>query len=248
MTGQVLVVTAGAGGIGSAVAHRFRSRDWRVVIVDRDAGRGRAVADECDGLFVHTDATTPAGCQEYVEAALARYGALDLLHLNVGVLAGTAVGDGFDPQAYQSMMRTNVDSVVFGVQAGYAPMRAHGGGAVLVTASTTGLRPSPDALYSASKHAVVGLARSLAGPLGQVGIRINAICPGAVDTPMLADRRAALVRAGVGLVTPVEVAAAAEQAHAAGRTGEAWIVNAGHPVAPHPFTEVVIAGEERLPR
>lgn len=248
MTGPVLVVTAGAGGIGSAVARLFSSDGWRVVVVDRDATRGAVVASGCGALFVHADATTVEGCEQYVDAALDAYGALDLLHLNVGVLAGTEVGDGFDPAAYQRMLRTNVDSVVFGVQAAHAPMRSRGGGSILVTASTTGLRPSPDALYSASKHAVVGLARSLASCLSEVGVRINALCPGAVDTPMLADRRDALVRAGVGLVTPDAVAEAARTVHEAGRSGEAWVVNSGLPMAPHPFADIVIEGEKHVKR
>jgi NAD(P)-dependent dehydrogenase (short-subunit alcohol dehydrogenase family) len=244
----VAIVTGGAGGIGSAVTRRFRAEGWNVVAVDSAASRGDALARQCGALFVRADATTVDGCEEYVAVALAEYGRVDLLHANIGVLAGTAIGDGFDPAAYQRMMRTNTDSAVFGVQAVYAPMRAAGHGSILITASTTGLRPSPDALYSASKHAVVGLARSLARELAAIGVRINALCPGAVDTPMIADRYDALVRAGVDLVSPEEVADAAWTAHAAGRTGEAWVVNAGHPVAPHGFTDIVIRGEERIRR
>ncbi|MCM3887560.1 SDR family oxidoreductase [Frankia sp. R82] len=248
MSRPVLVVTGGAGGIGSAVARRFDAQGWHVVVVDRDAERGGAVARECTGLFVHADATTTSGCEQYVEATLAKHGRIDLLHLNVGVLARTSIGEGFDPADYQRMMRANVDSAVFGVQAAFGPMRDRGGGSILVTSSTTGLRPSPDALYSASKHAVVGLVRSLAPALLEVGVRINALCPGAVDTAMLADRRDALVRAGVGLVAPEDVATAAQAAHDAGRTGQAWVVNAGLAVAPHKFTEILIEGEARIQR
>ncbi|WP_406154616.1 SDR family oxidoreductase [Streptomyces sp. NBC_00882] len=245
-SGSVLLVTAGAGGIGSAVARRFAREGAKVVVVDRDEERAEQVAKECGGVHFTADLSDLEANRRAVRFAVETYGTIDLVHLNTGMLCDTAIGDTFDEHSYLRLFEVNVNSVVYGIQAALPALRPGAGGSILVTASTTGLRPSPDVLYSASKHAVVGLVRSLAPRLAEAGITLNVLCPGAVDTPMLAPRREALVAAGVGLVSPERVAEGARTAFSSGRSGEAWLVNAGFEIAPFEFSDISIAGEERI--
>ncbi|MFF9019523.1 SDR family NAD(P)-dependent oxidoreductase [Streptomyces eurythermus] len=244
--GRVVLITGGGGGIGSAAARRFTARGARVVLADIDRARGDAVARETGALFVPTDTSDLADNEKLVRAAVERFGGVDVVWLNAGVLAGSSLGDGFDREAYRRLFASNVDSVVYGVQAALPALRERGGGSIVVTASTTGLRPSPEVFYSASKHAVVGLVRSLGPVLAGDGITVNVLCPGAVDTPLVAERLAAWRAAGVAVATPDQVVDAMEEVVRDGRTGQAWVVGPDTGVTPFAFADLVVAGEHRL--
>jgi NAD(P)-dependent dehydrogenase (short-subunit alcohol dehydrogenase family) len=235
----VVLVTGGASGIGAALARKARERGSEVIIADLDAERGERLAAEIGAAFVRTDVRQPADNTAVVAAALGLHGRLDRVHLNAGVLAGTSIGPGFDVDAYRLLVGVNLDAVVFGVQAALPALR-ESGGSILVTASATGMRPSPEVLYAATKHAVIGLVRSLGPVLVADGVAINAICPGLVDTPMIAARRESISDAGLPVADTAYVVDAAERVLADGRTGQAWVVMADRSVTPFEFAELPI--------
>ncbi|MDH6131103.1 NAD(P)-dependent dehydrogenase (short-subunit alcohol dehydrogenase family) [Kitasatospora sp. MAA4] len=243
---SVVLITGGAGGIGAAAVRRFAARGNQVVIADLDRDRGEALAAETGAYFVRTDVRDLAENEAAVAAAVERFGRLDVVHLNAGTIASTSIGESFAPDRYRHLMGVNLDSVVYGVQAAHGPLKAAGGGRIVVTASATGMRPSYEVFYAASKHAVVGLVRSLGPLLEAEGIRINALCPGLVDTPLIADRMAELNRAGMAVSDPESVVDALETVLADPRTGLAWLVMADRPLAPFEFADLPVAREKNL--
>ncbi len=241
----VVLVTGGASGIGAAAVRRFTRNGSPTVIADVDEGRGRALAAETGARFVRTDVRDLADNEAAVAAAVEWFGRLDIVHLNAGTIAGTSVGEGFDPERYRRLMGINLDSVVYGIQAAHAPLKA-GGGKIVVTASATGMRPSYEVFYAASKHAVVGLVRSLGPVLAAEGISINALCPGLVDTPLISDRMAELARAGMAVSSVESVVDALDTVLADPRTGLAWLVMADRPLAPFEFADLPVPQERNL--
>ncbi|GAA2266477.1 SDR family oxidoreductase [Streptomyces amakusaensis] len=242
----VILVTGGASGIGAAAVRRFAGHGGKVVIADVDVPRGEALASETGSLFVRADVREQADNEAAVAAAVAAHGRLDIVHLNAGTISGTTIGASFAPERYRRLMGVNLDSVVFGVQAAYEPLKAAGGGSIVVTASATGMRPSYEVFYAASKHAVVGLVRSLGPVLEADGISINALCPGLVDTPLIAERMGELVRAGLPISTSAEVVDALETVLADPRTGQAWLVMADRELAPFAFADLPVPHEKNL--
>ena len=240
MTGAVTLITGGAGGIGAAVARRCHRRGGRVVIADRDAARGEAVAAEVGGLFVPVDVGEPDDNTRAVNATVEAFGRLDNVVLNAGVPGRCGLGD-FTVERYRATLRTNLDGVVYGLHACLPRLRRQRHGSIAVMASIAGLSGSPDVFYATGKHALVGLARSAAPALAADGIRINALCPGLVDTPALAPHRTALRAQGLRLAGPDEVAAAVETVLAWPGTGQVWTVQAGQPPAVVPPPEVRLA-------
>ncbi len=233
------VITGGAGGIGSAIAHRLAAGGHRVVIADLNSEAGRAAADQVGGRFIHTDVASPADNQALIAAVTERFGRLDVLCLNAGIPGGTAIGSGFDLERYRHSMRVNLDGVVLGTQAAL-PWLRRGGGAIVVTASLAGVAPSADVCYAAAKHAVIGLVRSLAPALQPDHVTINAVCPGFIDTPLLAPYHAHLAEHGIALAQPALVADAIAAVLATGTTGQAWEVQAHRPLAPIAFPQITI--------
>jgi NAD(P)-dependent dehydrogenase (short-subunit alcohol dehydrogenase family) len=137
-------------------------------------------------------------------------------------------------EQYANVLAVNVDGVVLGVR---RLARVMDGGAIVVTASLAGLTPMPiDPVYSLSKHAVIGFVRSVAPQLEP--IRINAVCPGIVDTPMIDAQREAIAAAGFPLLAPDEVAEAVWRAATSDGTGEAWFVQPGREPAIFRFPNV----------
>lgn len=188
MEGLSLIVTGGASGIGAACARRYAAEGARVVIGDIDVQGAQVVAEEIGGLALHCDHTDPDQCRALVDAALKAHGALDGLHNNAGTgWTGSFADMGTDTA--QRLLDVLVMGPVCMTQAALPALkasRAEGGGAILFTASGLGLHGRPMiAMYSAAKHAIVGLMRSLALEFGPDGLRVNAVCPGIVDTPLV---------------------------------------------------------------
>ncbi len=236
---NVVLVTGGASGIGAAVVRRFARAGARVVIADVDERAGTAVAEETGGLFVPTDVTREQDNQAAVRAAVTAFGGLDVVHLNAGVGGAGGAGEDFDPQRYRQTLAVNIDGTMFGIRAALPVLAPAGRGAIVVTSSLAGLAPAPfDPVYSASKHAVIGLVRSLALAWTESGVTINAVCPGFVDTPMIASLRDAIVGRGLAVADPARVAEAVEAIVAGRETGRAWMVQAGRPPEPVEFPRV----------
>ncbi|HET9115422.1 MAG TPA: SDR family oxidoreductase [Gaiellaceae bacterium] len=149
-------------------------------------------------------------------------GEFDAAFLNAGVVTGERDPAALGDEQYRRVVRTNVDGVVFGIRESAARLMPRGG-SIVVTASLAGLRDvSLDPVYALTKHALIGFVRSVAPHLAARDIRINAICPGLVDTTMASEELRAAV--GVELIEPSFVAAAALRALEDEETGRAWVV------------------------
>ena len=201
---RTALVTGGASGIGAAIA----------ALLERD-GTEVAVLDLATGFDVG-DA-----------AAWESVGPVEVAFLNAGVATGgTEIGALTDGD-YRRALGANVDGVVFGVRR-LAQVMAPGS-AIVATASLAGLTPMPlDPVYTLTKHAVVGFVRAVAPQLAARGIRINALCPGYADTPIVGEElRQRLGEQGVPLLAPERVAEAALAAARSEETGQVWVVQPG---------------------
>ena len=237
--GRSVLVTGGASGIGAGLARAFAQAGDRVVVADVNDADGERVAAETGGVFCHADVADQDAITAAVRTATERFGRLDVACLNAGVGGGTGLGATFDPRVYRRSMAVNLDGMVFGANAAVTAMRAQpSGGSIMFTSSLAGLAPAVDLYYATAKHALIGLMRSMAMLLGTEGIRVNAICPGLVDTPVLAAARDALIGHGLALLQPVEVAALVLELVAGGETGQAWEIQAGRPAEPVAFRAI----------
>jgi NAD(P)-dependent dehydrogenase (short-subunit alcohol dehydrogenase family) len=226
--GKVALVTGGASGIGAATVRALVAEGARVALLDVDAAAGDAVAAASGALFVRCDVSDGARWRAAVGRVVEQWGRLDLVHLNAGVTTRPAAAPldddilgWIDRGAYRRIMAVNADGVVFGLHAVVPALARGGGGAVVATASIAGLSSfAPDPFYTMTKYAVVGLVRSLAPSLRRRQIRLNAICPGGVDTPIIPDDFRA---AGVALMPPAALAAAVLDLLASDAAGEIWV-------------------------
>lgn len=237
-SGAVALVTGGANGIGSAVVRRLARDGAQVVVADLDEAAGAGLADEVGGCFVRCDVSDPEDSAKAVAVATDRFGGLDLVHLNAGVTSGCGIGEDFDVAAYRRAMGVNLDGVVYGIHAALPALAGRPGAQIVVTASLAGLTGVPaEAIYSANKHGVVGLVRSL-GPalLAEHGVRINALCPGFADTALLdGEMRTLLDSMEVPLLKTYEVVEAFVRILEDDRSGECWFVQVGRPSEPFRF-------------
>jgi NAD(P)-dependent dehydrogenase (short-subunit alcohol dehydrogenase family) len=191
---QVAIVTGGAGGIGAATARRLSAEGARVVVVDTDEPRARAVAESLPGpgAWVGADVSDEADVDRYLDAALRHFGRVDLHHLNAGIAGSlTAVPD-LTAQEFDRVMAVNVRGVFLGIRAAFRQFARQdpvpgSPRAIVITASIGSLRGSADLLaYQTSKHAVLGLLHGAAVYGGPLGIRVNAVAPGIVPTELFA--------------------------------------------------------------
>ncbi len=190
LRGQVALITGGASGIGRATAQLFAEEGASVVIVDVRAEEGRSVAEAIvrsggSALFVRGDVTRAAECEKAVRATMDRYGRLDVLFNNAGVIRRASVVVTTEEE-WDRVMAVNVKSI-FLMSKFAIPAMAHGG-AIVNVGSGWGLVGGKDAAsYCASKGAVVNLTRAMAADHASQGIRVNCVCPGDTDTPMLRE-------------------------------------------------------------
>jgi NAD(P)-dependent dehydrogenase (short-subunit alcohol dehydrogenase family) len=236
---KVVIVTGGASGLGRATARALAEAGSRVVIADVDEAGGEAVAQEVEGEFVRADVSVLADNEAMVAAAAERLGGVDAAFLNAGLSTGFGIGGEFDEGRYRRVMGVNIDGVVFGMHAVLPALRARGGGAIVATSSLAGLTAVPlDPLYSANKHAVVGLVRSIGPALAPEGVRVNAVCPGFAESAMTEPIREGLEAAGFPLMPAETVAGAVLTLLQGEQAGECWFVQSGRPPAAFEFRRV----------
>ncbi|MET0459040.1 MAG: SDR family NAD(P)-dependent oxidoreductase [Ilumatobacteraceae bacterium] len=202
LAGKTVLVTGAAGGIGSAACRRLAAEGANVVATDisDDAVKDVAHALGDQGVGVAADITTAAGVAAGIDAA-AEFGGLDLAFLNAGVECLAAPVAQFSEAEYERVFNVNVRGAFLTAQAVVTHLTDSGRqGNILFTASIAGLRGSPTtSIYNASKHAVVGLSKCLALEVGPLGIRVNVLCPGVVDTRMMRSLEETMgAAAGVG--------------------------------------------------
>ena len=193
LAGKVAVVTGGASGMGEATVRKFVAEGARVVLADLQREKGQAIAEELGACvtFVAADVAEEEQVRQIIETALAEYGRLDCLFNNAG-FAG--VNGDIDSMDMGEPYRRTVDCMMTGVLSGMkhaVPHMKAAGGSILTTASVAGLKGGLGPhVYSAVKCAVINLTRSVALEVGQYGIRVNAICPGGIATPIFAGQLA----------------------------------------------------------
>jgi NAD(P)-dependent dehydrogenase (short-subunit alcohol dehydrogenase family) len=213
---KTVLVTGGAGGIGLATAERFASEGARVVIADREANHANAVVDQVkragapDAWAFACDVSDPAQVASCVTDAIARTGSLDVVVNNAGLMTFKSIVD-LTRDDWQRVLGVDLLGAFFFIQQAFQHMKP--GGAVVNVASIHAVETEPMvAPYAAAKAALVSLTRSAALEGRPRGIRVNAVLPGAVDTPMLWDNPN--VKAGIEKVDRTDVGAPADIAAA----------------------------------
>ncbi len=190
-TNKVALITGGGGGIGRATALGFALRGAKVMVVDADAAAGQASADIVaqrggTAAFVQADVTQSASVQDYIQKTLAAYGRIDCFFNNAGIEGMVAPTHEYDEAMFDKVIAVNLKGVFLGMRHVIPVMLAQGGGAICNTASVAGLFGGAGmSAYVASKHAVLGMTKVASADVAGKGIRVNAVCPGPVETRMM---------------------------------------------------------------
>jgi NAD(P)-dependent dehydrogenase (short-subunit alcohol dehydrogenase family) len=186
--GKVALVTGAGGGIGLATARRFAEEGAQVVCADLDERTGRSAADEVGGTFVPVDVASEPSVEAMFAAAVDAYGGLDVSFHNAGISPpeDASILD-TDLATWRRVQDVNLTSVYLCCRYAIPHLRARGGGAIVNTASFVAVMGAATSQisYTASKGGVVALSRELGVEFAREGIRVNALCPGPVDTPLL---------------------------------------------------------------
>jgi NAD(P)-dependent dehydrogenase (short-subunit alcohol dehydrogenase family) len=246
--GKIALVTGAGSGIGRATALAFaREGCAGLVVADRDEAGGqetvRLVQEAtpgADAVFVATDVTRPADADAMVATAVERWGRLDCAHNNAGISLQAPSFHELDEKSFDLVIDVNVKGVWLGMRAELRQMLAQGHGSIVNTASAASIIGTPgNPAYAASKHAVMGITRTAAAEHLRDNIRINAVCPGAILTPLITRwldvdpdivGRVTKVQPGGRLGEPEEVAEAVvwlASDRASFVTGEGMLVDGG---------------------
>lgn len=190
LAGRVAVITGGAGGIGLATARRLKAEGASVVLADLDEGAGVAAAKSVGCLFVATDVTNERAVVALFEHAHDTYGSVDIAFNNAGISPpedDSIVSTGLD--AWRRVQEVNLTSVYLCCKHALPHMQRQGRGSIINTASFVAVMGSATSQisYTASKGGVLAMSRELAVQFAREGIRVNALCPGPVNTPLLQE-------------------------------------------------------------
>lgn len=189
--GKVALVTGGGSGIGRATALALSSAGASVVVADVDEPGGGETVSQIEraggkAASIKTDVTKRKDIERMVEFAEETYGGLDIVHLNAGIGTPRPAFPDAKTEDWERTMAIDLWAVIAGVQAVVPALRRRGGGVIVSTASMAGIITYlPDPIYAAAKHGVVGLTRALGSLKLQDNIRVNCVCPGVVDTPLV---------------------------------------------------------------
>jgi NAD(P)-dependent dehydrogenase (short-subunit alcohol dehydrogenase family) len=191
LDGKVAVITGAASGMGRATAARFAGEGANVVIADLNAEGGESAVRECkenggNAVFQLTDVTSEAAIKAAIARAVKEYGKLDIMFNNAGLLGAMGTIEDLPTEGWDRTFANLLRAVFIGIKYSIPEMRKAGGGSIISTASVAGLRggaaPAP---YSVAKAGVVHLTRCAAIELGAEHIRVNCICPGGINTPLV---------------------------------------------------------------
>jgi NAD(P)-dependent dehydrogenase (short-subunit alcohol dehydrogenase family) len=189
LDGKVAVITGGASGIGEASVRLFVEEGARTVIADIQEDKGHALAEEigaASATFVRTDVVNDDDIKGAVRAAVDRFGRLDCMFNNGGIPGPMGGIDEIDMDAYDKAMAILLRAVFVGTKHAATVMKAQSSGSIVNTSSLAGLKAIGAHVYGTAKAGVIYLTRSTAMELGESGVRVNCICPGAIVTPIWA--------------------------------------------------------------
>jgi NAD(P)-dependent dehydrogenase (short-subunit alcohol dehydrogenase family) len=193
LAGKVALITGGGSGIGLEAARLFAAEGAKLLLVDADAGKGEAAAreiGEASAAFVRADVSRASDVEAAIAQAERRFGALHVLFNNAGIFPdGDGLPEETDEATFDRVIAVNLKGVFFGCKYGIPALRRAGGGSIVNTASFVALMGAATAqiAYTASKGAVLAMTREIAVAHAKQGIRANSLCPGPVNTPLLAQ-------------------------------------------------------------
>lgn len=245
---KVVIITGAGSGIGKATALRVAREGGTVVVANRsDAGASTVEEIKAfggEGIFVRSDVSVEDDCKNVVEQAMATYGKIDCLYNNSAITGNNADITEYDPALFNKVIQTNLNGQFYMMR--YALPHMKSGSSILNCSSLHGIfiGMAQDAAYSASKHAIIGMTKSVAKEVGHRNIRVNAICPGPIPTPTMnryekllfedVELLQSLIASGTALGrygTPEEVAAFAcflLSDEASFITGTAHVIDGGY--------------------
>ena len=186
---KVALITGGAGGIGQAAARLFTDEGAHVVLVDREEAALQDVVSsigEDKASFVVADVTEPGETQNYVKAAIERWGGIDIYLANAGIEGMVSSIPDYPYDMFDQVLAVNVRGVWLGLKYVIPAMHKRGGGSIVITSSTAGIGGTAGmSAYTTSKHAVIGLMRTAALECASMGIRVNTVNPAPIETRMM---------------------------------------------------------------
>jgi NAD(P)-dependent dehydrogenase (short-subunit alcohol dehydrogenase family) len=186
LTGRIAIVTGGGSGIGAAIARAFAGAGARVAVAGRNADRLAQVAAEIGGEAVAADVTSEASVKALFERVDAVFGGLDILVNNAGIAGPVTNAADMDLTAWDETMATNVRGAILCIKYAVPRMKARGGGSIVNMSSLMGLKGTPmRSAYTASKYAMLGITDAVSQEVGIHNIRVNALCPGAVNGDLM---------------------------------------------------------------